>query len=133
MIPTEKDVRRTPAGVRFNFIVASHTKSALALERLDPRDRLLMLEGLETCASIPHGVDAIRAIKPMPRIGVEIIHEAHKLIGTQANCGVMHPWPYKPAFELLTSQDVFRKLLAINPSIGTAIVIYQGRALAAAE
>jgi hypothetical protein len=111
----------TPPGYRFELLFGAYLKYALEHES-DPRQRLDMLEALEGLSHDEMPLTAIAALAPMPAVGVEIMHTAFEL--DRARDG-MKGCP--ASYGILTRDDVFRKLLAINPSIVDAITIYHHR------
>ncbi len=111
-----------PPGYRFNILFAAYLKYALQDES-DPRKRLDTIEMIESLSGGEMPADAIKAIEPMPEVGIEIMHTAFQLDRDKGNVQGGCPEAYK----VLTRCDVFDKLLQINPSLMTAITIYSGR------
>lgn len=111
-----------PPGYRFNILFTAYLKYAL-LGESDPRKRLDTIEMIEWLNVGEMPADAIKAIEPMPEVGIEIMHTAFQLDrdrdGMKGGC----PESYK----VLTRSDVFEKLIQINPSLMTAITIFSGR------
>jgi hypothetical protein len=118
----EEMVLHLPPGQRFEMLFAAYLKYLLKLGR-GPREKLETLEMLDFLGSSHLTPETIKAIEPMPDVGIEIMDTAFQLDrnrdGMKGGC--------PESYRVLTKCNVFEKLLAINPSLMNAISIYTGR------
>jgi hypothetical protein len=115
-------IKFLPPGYRFELLLAAYLKYALTLED-DPRNQLDTLEALEKLGTLPTPVEAIKEIEPMPGVGIQIMHTAFQADrdrgGGMKNCSA--------SYAVLTRDDVFGKLIHVNPSLMRAIALYNRR------
>jgi hypothetical protein len=118
MTEDEQIVVNVPLGYRYTLVIVSHAKRALVSYEMPVGVRLRMLEAINDSVDGYFTEAALAAIEPACDTAVEMIHECMKVDEGNPRLG--------KGLDLLASHEVFGHLLALNPSLLTAIKLCGG-------
>jgi hypothetical protein len=117
MQPDEALITDLAPGYKYDLVIASVIKREIITEKMTAGDRLELLEALGKAVDRRFTSEAMSLIEPADATSLAMVREAWKLDSEDAH----------PSFELLTSEEVFGNLCALNPSLLAAIRVQRHR------
>jgi hypothetical protein len=109
----DDELRFFPIGYRATLLVAALTKRAVLTEQCTVGERLELLEGLGRLVDNCFTALVLAVIRPACDTAIAMMREARTLDAPGAHC--------EASFKVLTSPEVFREFLRLNPSLIAAI------------
>jgi hypothetical protein len=111
----EHAVVHTSAGHRYTMIIAAYVKRALTICPGTANEQLQCLQSLNGLVDVNFTAEALQVIEPACDTFIEMVDEAMRANKDPNRCN--------ESFAILTSPEVFRHLLQLNPSLLEAIRI----------
>jgi hypothetical protein len=115
----------TPPGYLYTIVIVSYFKRALVTIEMPVAERLHFLETINKCVDAYFTEAALAAIEPACDTAAEMIRECFKVDEGNRRSG--------KSLDLLASREVFSHLVAVNPSLLTAIKLCRGNVARASE